>query len=360
MQVLIYTLLCFDSLLPNCSGHKLLKVLSFSGMRTPRTVTKTGLDCIEGLTQLKYLELHWDMVTSNQVGFVKLISGMKFLQTLDLRSIKTCDLSAFTWNIESLRHVMLLMSLGPPAGANLRNLQTLTGIKSRESWNTMALPNLPNLRTLDIQITEGFPWVVVASFLRTLKNLVNVRLVGHDISTEVIDISDFPFYQQLTSLSYMGKFSRGAEVNLDVAMFPTHLTTLILVNCRIQQDPMAVLEQLRHLKRLYLFDGIDEYLTRMSCSAGGFAHLQYMQVSGLENLEEWEIEEGAMPMLQDLYITSCPMLRVPLGFKHLTGLRDLSWDLYGDQSATTKAKDIHKLCGHVPRLNILAAREAFC
>lgn len=75
---------------------------------------------IEGPTQLRFLELPWNMEISNQVRFVKLISGMKFLQTLDLRGIEVCDLSDFT-------------------------------------WGTAALPNLPNLRTLVITITKGFP-----------------------------------------------------------------------------------------------------------------------------------------------------------------------------------------------------------
>jgi hypothetical protein len=342
------TLLCFNDHSPNCSGHKFLKVLRV------KVHTVIQLGSFEGLTQLRYLRLYGDLDVDidNPARFIKLISGMKFLQTLDLRCINPCDLSDFTWRIETLRHVILPGSLGPPCGAKLRNLQTLAGIRNRESWDIGALPNVPNLLYLRIYITEGFPWKKVVAFLGTLKNLVKLTLESHDTPIEVIDMRCFPFYRQLRSLIYRGKFFQDVGVHLDAIMFPTHLTVLVLMDCVIGQDIMTVLEKLCDLKSLYLHELKDEEKKQMKCSAGGFTRLQYLKLFGPKNLEEWEIEEGAMPVLETLTLVHCPMLQIPLGLKYLTTLRELTWDLWMCRSATTKAKEIRNLCRHVPHLDI--------
>jgi hypothetical protein len=344
------TLLCFYSPLPNCSGNRSLKVLNVT-----TKPTNIVYESFEGLTQLRYLKLRtwWD--TPNPARFIKSISSMKFLETLDLRCIQLFELSDFTWDIETLRHVMLpQFSLGPPSGANLRNLQTLIGIKNRESWGAEALPYLPNLCKLEIDIIDGFSWEVVVSLLRALKSLVLLGLKGHDIPIEVIDTRGFPFYQQLISLEYRGNFADDAGVSLDVAMFPTHLTTFIFFNFRIQHFVLVVLKRLCNLKYLYLTNQKDDDVKQMRCSVGDFSRLEVLAVANFRNLEEWEIEEGAMPMLQQLTVANCPLLQVPLGLKHLITLRKLTWPFYddGEQSATTKAEELHNLCRHVPDLDI--------
>jgi hypothetical protein len=346
--------MCFDSYLSNCSGHRILKVLRYGSFREE----SFRHESFEGLTQLRYLQFDiWlNAVIDNPVRFVKLISSMKFLQTLDLRCIKPSDFADFNWDIETLRHVLLpLFSFGPPSGANLRNMQTLIGIKNRESWGAEALPYLPNLCTLDIGITDGFPWEIVVAFLRTLKKLVRLSLKGHEIPIEIIDMRGFPFYQKLTSLYLYGKFTHGAGVALDAAMFPTHLAELAFWYSGIQQDPMAILQKLHNLKVLQFVGGSDEDLKQIRCSAGGFPHLENLFICNFNNLEEWVIEDGAMPMLQQLYVQRCRMLQVPQGLKYLATVRKLTWTLYrGRQDPTTTEEELRNLCSHVPQLNVFS------
>ena len=102
------------------------------------------------------------------------------------------------WRFKTLRHVDLdNIILGPPATIDLRNLQTLLCVETRESWETIGLPNLPNLRQLDIMITEGFPLGLFVVFLHTLKSLVTLGISGQDIPTEIVDMRRFHFYQHL-------------------------------------------------------------------------------------------------------------------------------------------------------------------
>lgn len=55
----------------------------------------------------------------------------------------------------------------------------------------------------------------------------------------------------------------------------------------------------------------------MVCSSGGFSQLQQLVLCGLEEWEEWIVEESSMPLLHVLHIIDCQKLKeLPHG-KHL-------------------------------------------
>jgi hypothetical protein len=383
------TLLCFNSKFPDFSGQKLLKVLSDmspSLYYKELSSDREDMKWLGELSQLRYLELHEKTIMWNQRYFEKSISSMKFLQTLSLTFYRTCvELPDCLWDFKTLRHVKLFCkehALGPPPTKDLPNLQTLIGVRSRESWAHAGLPNLPNLREIGIEITEGFPWELVAAFLRTLKYLVKLTMRGEDIPTEVVDMRGFPFYQHLTYLHYRGRLPcHGFEV----AMFPVHLTQLILRASELRQQHLEVLEKLQELKELSLCTGAYPNHT-MKCSAGSFPQLQLLDLTGLHDLEEWEIEKGAMPMLRALFMRYSPALQVPQGLQHLTSLSELiclfnhsddlkvphgvqhittlnqlSWQFnYHDKSSGSgprKAKEIRDICKHVSSISIHGVQE---
>ena len=62
----------------------------------------------------------------------------------------------------------------------------------------------------------------------------------------------------------------------------------------------------------------------MVCSERGFPLLQYLILSSLGSLEEWRVEEGAMPSLSHLTINYCIKLKtIPDGLRFVTTLRQL-------------------------------------
>ena len=62
----------------------------------------------------------------------------------------------------------------------------------------------------------------------------------------------------------------------------------------------------------------------MVCSERGFPHLQSLVLSYLYKLEEWRVEEGAMPSLCRLQIERCSRLTtIPDGLRFITTLREL-------------------------------------
>ncbi|ESQ29581.1 hypothetical protein EUTSA_v10024171mg [Eutrema salsugineum] len=102
------------------------------------------------------------------------------------------------------------------------------------------------------------------------------------------------------------------------------LHSLKIRDCCLEEDPMPILEKLPQLKEVELsvnaFSG-----RRMVCSAGGFPQLQKLVFAGLEEWEEWIVEEGSMPLLHTLQIFICKKLKeVPDGLRFITSLKNLT------------------------------------
>ena len=107
--------------------------------------------------------------------------------------------------------------------------------------------------------------------------------------------------------------------------FSPNLAELYLeYNC-LEKDPMPTLEKLPNLKILHLLGSCMPFLEKdMVCSERGFPLLQYLFLSNLFFLEEWRVEEGAMPSLSHLTITYCIQLKtIPDGLRFVTTLRQL-------------------------------------
>ncbi|KAJ4784717.1 Nbs-lrr resistance protein [Rhynchospora pubera] len=234
-------------------------------------------------------------------------------------------------------------SLGPPPKISLKNLQTLLGIRNRESWARGNLPNLPNLRSLSIAMTERLQIEVIVEFLRTLKKLDDLVVTGRDL---LIDTSEFPFCANLTKFGYFG--IGGSFQATDSSLFLINVTQLTLGDLKIQQHHIAVLEKLAKLIVLQFVD-IQFVGGKIMFSTKGFPCLRGLQFNFSNNVEELHIEKGAMPVLQQLRVMYCDNLKLPQGLKYLTKLNTMWW--YADpEKATTTVEEIHQLCEHVPTI----------
>ncbi|CAJ2678761.1 unnamed protein product [Trifolium pratense] len=64
--------------------------------------------------------------------------------------------------------------------------------------------------------------------------------------------------------------------------------------------------------------------TELSFSAEGFSQLHVLRLTLLKELEEWKVEEKAMPMLEYIVIDRCEKLRkIPEGLKDITSLKKI-------------------------------------
>ncbi|GAB4846664.1 hypothetical protein Ancab_025670 [Ancistrocladus abbreviatus] len=106
-------------------------------------------------------------------------------------------------------------------------------------------------------------------------------------------------------------------------MLPQNLTMLRLHHTEIKSDPMPILEKLPYLSHLELLS--KSYIGKeMICSAGGFLSLVNLEVSSL-NIEDWIVEQGAMPSLVQLKICNCKCLKmIPHRLKYVIGLQQVN------------------------------------
>ncbi|KAK9016512.1 hypothetical protein V6N11_079008 [Hibiscus sabdariffa] len=122
-----------------------------------------------------------------------------------------------------------------------------------------------------------------------------------------------------------------SKLSLDVEMselpenhhLSPDLAYIHLERCKLEEDPMPKLEKLPNLRALELhkkaFIG-----KKLACSAQGFPKLESLSLKDLSQLEEWKVDEGAMPCLQRLQIGSCRGLKMlPDGLRFITTLQQL-------------------------------------
>ncbi|XP_078158565.1 putative disease resistance RPP13-like protein 3 [Carex rostrata] len=331
------TLLCFGTkCMPNCSKQRMLKLVSIE--RLPRAM-EINLKKFEGLTQLRYLDLG-NYIRENR-SWGEMIGNMKFLQTVStMGGNHQLRLSGH----KALRHVTGFQ-VELHSSAKLPNLQTLVGVQMR--WESWEAPYVPNLRTF--QLTRSFSSCETAdAFLSTLENLISLSLNSLNTCLSFngkLDMRDFPFYQNLQSLTLISDSKKLIDTPIDM---PPHLTYLSLWKLKFRQDIMPALEKLQYLKQLWL-NGIDTN-EKMCCSAKGFSQLELLSIRGNDSLKDWEIEEGAMPILRKLVIRLSRNFCVPQGLRYLTNLQELEWLEWSNDPQ--RANEIRNLCKHVPSVFI--------
>lgn len=162
---------------------------------------------------------------------------------------------------------------------------------------------------------------------------------------------------QLTKLELNGIIPEDPYSSLhNLECLPRSLAKLRLSNSRLKKDPMGVLEKLPNLRFLDL--GEESYEgSVMVCTVHGFPQLESLNVSGIDALEEWQIEEGALPCLRDLSLSYLRKLRmIPEGLKFVSNVRKLVLRCM-TQEFTTRVKVINGVEGvdfdkvrHIPSI----------
>ena len=103
--------------------------------------------------------------------------------------------------------------------------------------------------------------------------------------------------------------------------YPPNLIQLKLHFTILKEDPMSILGRLPNLRILTLLYG--SYVgEKMNCPQGRFLLLEFLQIEELRELEDFSIEEIAIPNLKTLKIQSCHKItRFPHGILGLEKLQ---------------------------------------
>ncbi|XP_024025969.1 probable disease resistance protein RXW24L [Morus notabilis] len=165
---------------------------------------------------------------------------------------------------------------------------------SDESKLPRSIGNLQNLHTLDLRVTNNPFGNDSLTNIETLKGIYAKDLVSYGAVRKLTNIR-----------------------NLEVGSF------------RSDKEELAVLEKLPNLRILRLDNDLVDETSRNSvyklvCSANGFPKLEVLTLRSLYRLEEWEVEEGAMPNLRRLNMIGLQTLKaIPEGLKYASTLREL-------------------------------------
>ncbi|XP_028115137.1 disease resistance protein RPP8-like [Camellia sinensis] len=275
---------------------KLLRNLDLEGFCFDKKFVKS----IGDLISLRYLSFRRCLIPKWHSSICKL----KYLQTLDLRN---CHFNSgeviVLHRMEQLRHLYIQLDLDVKLKFDgLSNLETLGGFDTG-SCDVNDLCKLINLRR-----------VRRCNFLEEEQSGLGGfhQLPKHQCQPPSTNI-----------LIYLPEHCQG---------FSPSLIELKLSGCELEEDPMPTLERLPNLQYLYLGSSdIEDKLVnsadgfpqlKMVCSANGFLQLKTLELNRFYNLNEWEVEKGAMPNLSSLEIECCPGLEmVPEGLRFVATLQ---------------------------------------
>ncbi|XP_039139866.1 disease resistance protein RPP8-like [Dioscorea cayenensis subsp. rotundata] len=278
-------------------------------------------DAIGELIHLRYLNVC--VVRSKPLP--SSVGELTNLQTLQIRNIYfTLELPSEIWK-SNLRHLKCYSCSikGQPSVNNLANLQTLSSIKAGK-WLYKGLDKMTNLRNLsidDINKSHGKP---LSDFLGKLNNLIELELMAkspsyeHEIPTSILTASH---HKHLRCVSLEAKLERLPDVNTQCLL--TNLIKLTLKFSFLVEDPLVTLGKLDNLQVLVLYN--DAFVGReMVCLEKGFPQLKRLEFGDLDSLEEWKIEDEAMPRLRKLVIHRCgKLVMLPHGLGRITSLQEL-------------------------------------
>ncbi|KAJ4724320.1 Disease resistance protein [Melia azedarach] len=279
-------------LTPWCERFTLLRVLDIEVIKVAG-VGSWRSNClpkeIGRLIHLKYLGLRNSHINKVPAS----ILNLRRLQTLDLFTPGgSFELPSKVSKLNELRHLIGSFS-GKLHIDSLTNLQTLKYVPL-ESWYKINTSKLVNLRKLHIEYKDRARQVFTFHSVAKLQNLQLLSVELSDNNSSFASLQPLSNCPCLVDLRLHGKIN---ELPKEMHPLLPNLECLSLEKSELKDDPMPVLEKLLNLVILKLFFPYSG--KKLVCSEKGFPRLEILDLA-LLNLEEWLVEEGAMPMLRGL------------------------------------------------------------
>ena len=291
-------------------GFVLLKVLDLEGVYKPLLPKKLGK-----LQNLRYLGLRWTGLDTCPES----VGDLPCLETLDLKYTNVTTLPSSIWKAKKLRHqYMNEIFIQKPPKESLPNLLTLMELHiGANSPNKYGLEKFTSLRKLGLTCHSESAKKTAECILQ-LSNLQTLKLKSRDPFGQPVKLVLAPMkeHRTLSNLYLFGQIEDG------IVNIPRNLRTLTLSMSELKEDPMPELGMLPQLNILRLF-ACSYAGSEMTCLAGNFPNLRVLKMWKLEELEQWEVKEGAMPQLVELEIRVCKKMKSSVGLEKLAKLKEL-------------------------------------
>ncbi|XP_075644273.1 disease resistance protein RPM1-like [Castanea sativa] len=309
-----------------CANFKLLKVMDFED---------APLDCIPedvgNLFHLRYLSLR-----STKVKMLpKSIGKLRNLETLDLKHSLVFDIPVEINMLHKLRHLIAYhrnnridFSLACEKGVKiqkgigcLKDLQKLYTVELNHGGVDLIeeLGKLRQLRKLGIRNVSKETMKVLCASIEKMNHLQSLDIASMR-EDEIIDLQSISSPPQCLQCLYI----KGRLEKLpDWIPKLQHLAKLMIFWSRLNEDPLEVIQNLPNLREL-IFSHQAYNGGQLHFKVGGFPKLRELQLGCLYSVHSLLIDEGALPLLEDLVMGLSPLLKeVPSGIQHLRNLKVL-------------------------------------
>ncbi|XP_008777694.4 disease resistance protein RPM1-like [Phoenix dactylifera] len=309
-----------------CSSSRYLTVLDLQGISIERVPDEIG-----DLFNLRFLGLRKTKVKV----LPKSLGRLRNLQTLDLMHSEIEKLPSTTRNLKKLRHLFAEKFLDPNYSNinnrrgvqalkglwNLKDLQTLQAVEANMEF-VKWLGNLTQLRSVRIWKVSGIHCKDLCASLSRLRYLSGLSLNASN-ENEILQLGgwDHP-PQHLLRLYLVGRLAEGTMELPSFRALGASLRILQLGWSGLVEDPIHSLSQLTNLVQLTLMKAYDGQ--RLWFGTGCFLNLKRLFLLDMPQLNQVEVEDGAMPRLDFLTLDGLPVLKdVPRGIEYLTSLQTL-------------------------------------
>uniref|UniRef100_A0ACD5VUT8 Uncharacterized protein n=1 Tax=Avena sativa TaxID=4498 RepID=A0ACD5VUT8_AVESA len=271
---------------------------------------------IGGLLHLRYLGLRGTKLKK----LPRTLHNLYHLQTLDIRKTQIKRITFQIKCLRNLRHLEMKQddqSILVPIGlTQLDKLQILTGLQARTAV-ICEIASLTQLKKLSIKDLNNEDAKELSSSVNNMKELSNLSIFPSD-GTTPLDLAMLKPSSCLQKLHLAGSLQKLPDWFAQLH----NLTKLRLSFSRLEDDPLSVLDRLPNLLFLQLNNAYKGKVMRCCCS--GFLKLKIFIITELDELEEWDVVQGAMPCVQEVWIMSCAKLvAIPAGFQSLATLQRL-------------------------------------
>ncbi|KAG8369395.1 hypothetical protein BUALT_Bualt14G0006700 [Buddleja alternifolia] len=230
----------------------------------------------------------------------------------------------------------------------LRHLKYLNMEGTKVKIVPKSISNLENLETLNLSNTNVTEFPIQILSLKLLRHLLVYTYEFHRGYRAFQNKQSFKAPYRIGFLSSLQTIS-----DIEAGELDDGTTTVVreigkLTNLRIEDDPLESVQNLPSLIELELYH---TYVGEGLCfRASKFPSLTNLSLLRLEGLSWVKVENGSMPLLQELNIWDCKlMMGVPSGIEHLTNLQDIDFSDMAEEFV--EALDKRKLA-HVPKVEV--------
>ncbi|XP_042460883.1 putative disease resistance protein At1g59780 [Zingiber officinale] len=242
----------------------------------------------------------------------------------------------------------------PKATYCLEDIQTLVNISIGPWVCDGVLEKLRNLRRLHLKNMSSSDEDALTNAVQNLSRLKMLALFGESLPMSVLTSS---CYHHIQIMDLAGPLVRPARIHIEAenSRIFSNLISLAISRTRLEKDEdIALLASLANLEHLLVY--LDAFVGRVLVfPKGGFPRLQEIELLDLSTLEQWEVGEGAMPLLRELRLWDCINLRMlPEGLVRLTELKQIEirgMEMIERRVDKNTGEDYHKI-KHVPSIEI--------